>query len=329
MWLGISPLANAQAPQDIAAAREHFKIARSLEEKKDWAAAVNELNAALTVKETPGLRYHLAYCQEQLANYAEALTNYERAQQLLTEGQKAADVSRLLGPALERVSALVAEVEILPPDAGPYKVFLDGNEVAANVTIRVDPGLHTVRALRNGQPEVHQFVATAQSQHKISLKPPPAPAPQIPGNAPPADPKDQASPREARASLKVPVLIGEAALTAVALGVGVGFTFRADQASSEADRALAEIGARAPEAQCASADPSVRAACTQLVDFKQREQSARSVATAGFVSAGAGAVLFVATWLLWPEETHDAAGSPRLVAGSDGRRSFLSLHGQF
>ncbi|MCB9588888.1 MAG: hypothetical protein H6718_25980 [Polyangiaceae bacterium] len=328
-WLGLSATAQAQTPQEIATAREHFRKAQLLETKKDWSGAANELEAALAVKETPGLRYHLAYCQEQLANYAAALRDYQRAQQLLAEGQKAADVSRLLGPALERVRALVAEVIVVAPDAGDYEVLLDGNPTSLGVSVHIDPGLHTVKAIRGKQTQLHQFVASPKDEHRIVLTPPPASEPTQSQAAPLPTLPDTAPPERSAGTLRVPLLIGEASLTALALGVGVGFTLRAAQAGAEADRALLDVNTRAPDAQCSSSDPGVQSACSQLADFKQREQRARTTATVGFAAAGAGAALFLATWFLWPESTEEATGAPRVLAGSDGHRSFVSLQGSF
>lgn len=327
--LGAAPPASAQSAAEVAAARAHFRKARQLEEKQDWAAAVEELRAALAVKETPGLRYHLAYCQEQLTDYAAALLDYERAKQLLAEGQQAADVSKLLGPAIERVTALVGEITLISPDGGAYEVFLDGNRVELGETLRVDPGVHRVRALREGKEQHHEVVVAAQGQYRVELRRP-APAKE-PVPSSPAVPVDTAPAPEPKASLKLPVLIAEGLVTAAGLGVGFGFTLRANHASSEADRALAEIDAQDPEARCSSKQSGVRSACAQLSDFKQQEFNARHTATLGFVAAGAGAALFVATWLFWPEETAVSArsGKPGVLTSFDGRRGFVGVFSEF
>ncbi len=328
VWLVATSGASAQTPADLAAARDHFRTAQRLEAKKDWSAAADELRAALRIKETPGLRYHLAYCQEQLASYSAALIDYERAQQLLAEGQKAADVSRLLGPAIERVKAMLGELTVVSPDGGTFRAFLDGNPIEVGTPTRLDPGLHILRAVRDEREQRHEVVVAAQEQYRIELS---IPAPEPPAPLPPASqPARDAPPDEPPRSIKLPLLIAEGVVTAAGLGIGLGFTVRANQASDEADRALADIDSKDPARQCGSELESVQSACSQLSDLKQREFDARHVATAGFIGAGTGAVLLLATWLLWPDEGAPAdASTPRLNARFDGRRSFVGVFGQF
>ncbi len=320
----------AQTPREIAAARSHFKAARQLEDAKNWEGASAELRAAVAIKETPGLRYHLAYCQEQLAHYAAALRNYQRAQQLLGEGQQAADVSQLLGPAIERVRALVGELTLISPDGGAYQVFLDGNEVELGKPTIVDPGLHKVRAVRDGEEQRHEVSVAARAKQRLELDVPsapegPAPAQATPSNTPPAPPATAAE----QSSLKAPVLIGEGVVTLLGLGLGIGFTLQANKASSEADEALADINAKDPQRQCSSDKASVQSACAQLQDFKQQEFDARDLATIGFVTAGVGAVSLITTWLLWPAPQSSSARSVGIRIQTGASTGSVELFGSF
>ena len=115
------------------------------------------------------------------------------------------------------------------------------------------------------------------------------------------------------------------------MGVAIGFTLRANQAKHEADLALSDIDTRDPGRQCGSNQLDVRSACSQLSDLKQREADDRSVARWGFIGAGAGAALFVATWLLWPDEasTQSEARKPRILARLDGESGFVGVFGGF
>ena len=70
---------------EIALARRLFEEARTAEESKEWPAAVSKLRDAISIKETSGLRFHLAYCEEQQGMLVEALVDYERADDLSIE----------------------------------------------------------------------------------------------------------------------------------------------------------------------------------------------------------------------------------------------------
>ncbi|MCA9628756.1 MAG: hypothetical protein KC766_13855 [Myxococcales bacterium] len=323
---------SAQSASEVAMARKHFKAARQLEDAKNWEGASAELRAALAIKETPGLRYHLAYSQEQLGHYAAALRNYQRAKQLLDEGQQAADVSQFLGPAIERVQALVGELVIVVPDSASYQVFLDGNEVEPGRGIVVDPGLHKVRAVRDGREQRHEVVVKAQATQRLELEAQPEEKPEIaPSAQAPSAPPAEAAPASAEAgSLKLPVLLGEGVITLAGLGLGIGFTLQANKAGDEADEALADINAKDPERQCSSTQASVQSSCAQLADFRNQEFDARDIATVGFVTAGVGAVALIATWLLWPEQ-HDTARARPLGfwAHSDGQSGAIGVSGLF
>src|SRR5258708_22496907 len=80
--LGTPALLADPLPTEIALARRLFADARSAEEAKDWAGAATKLRDAIAIKETAGLRFHLAYCEEQQGMLVEALVDYERADDL-------------------------------------------------------------------------------------------------------------------------------------------------------------------------------------------------------------------------------------------------------
>src|SRR5216684_3888054 len=77
-----SRLAADPLPAEIALARRLFAEARAAEAEKDWSTAGSKLRDAISIKETAGLRFHLAYCEEQQGMLVEALNDYERADDL-------------------------------------------------------------------------------------------------------------------------------------------------------------------------------------------------------------------------------------------------------
>lgn len=337
--IGLSALsatlpAAAQSPAELESARKHFRAARDFEEAKQWEDARRELNSAVAIKETPGLRYHLAYCEEQLANYAESLSGYERAQELLDAGQKAADVAKLIGPAIERVGALVGRVTLKLPSQPLQELLLDGNKLddPGSEPLRLNPGAHRLEAKAAGhQPFVKEFVVRAGQAQDIQIsldavrEAAPAAATQ---DTPPADVSRDSG------SLKPYVLIAEGVVTAVGIGLGVGFALQASKAGEEADEASAEANRRDPQRACSNPDPAIQDVCGQFVDFKQQQTDARTLSTIGFVTAGVGAASLIATWLFWP--TEDATAPPENRAGLRGFQAtpapggaWVALHGAF
>ncbi|MCB9585997.1 MAG: hypothetical protein H6718_11405 [Polyangiaceae bacterium] len=330
--LCIASGATAQSQSDIQAARAHFKTARQLEDQKNWEGASSELRAALAIKETPGLRYHLAYCQEQVGRFSAALRNYKRAKQLLAEGQQAADVSPLLAPAIQRVEAWVAELTFVMVGDSRPKVFLDGNAVDIAKPVAVDPGLHQIRVLHGDQEQALEVSVKAGEKRRIELgpteksEPEPVAAPEPPRDVAPAPAAPAPS---SQTSLKVPVLIGEGVVALAGLGLGIGFTLQANKAGDEADQALADINQKDPQRQCSSDSAAVQSACSQLADFKQQELDARDIATAGFITAGVGAAALIATWIFWPSSSQRDQAAVHVWAQALPHQTSLGVFGRF
>jgi len=69
-------------PTEIALARRLFADAKTAEDAKDWPTAASHLRDAISIKETSGLRFHLAYCEEQQGLLVESLVDYDRADDL-------------------------------------------------------------------------------------------------------------------------------------------------------------------------------------------------------------------------------------------------------
>src|SRR5262245_61403322 len=91
----VTGIARAQGAE---AARQLAQEAIALEGQERWKDAAAKLTEAIVLKETPALRYHLAYCLEQTGDLVGALENYEKAADLVARGAKAKDVDQLLGP---------------------------------------------------------------------------------------------------------------------------------------------------------------------------------------------------------------------------------------
>ena len=135
---------------EIATARRLFAEATELRSAGKWSEAGSKLRDAISIKETAGLRFHLAHCEEQLGQLVSAARDYDRADELIRAGAKAEDVATLLAPAraalAERVPSLLVKI---PPDARRASVSIDGTPMPPALLgkpMPLDPGPHTVEA---------------------------------------------------------------------------------------------------------------------------------------------------------------------------------------
>src|SRR6185369_2211076 len=112
---------------EISEAKHAFESALAAEAEQRWADAALQLREAIAVKDTPGLRFHLAHCEIELGHLLAASLEYDRALELLQAGAKGPDVQKLLAPAraalLERLPRLSLEI---PADAQAVRVAIDG-----------------------------------------------------------------------------------------------------------------------------------------------------------------------------------------------------------
>src|SRR5580658_4739305 len=85
----LTSLAAEPSKTDLAVARELFSRAERDEDRGLWADAVEKLRRAGSVKMTPGIRFHIALCEEKQGQLAEALGDYVTAEAAArTEGNK-------------------------------------------------------------------------------------------------------------------------------------------------------------------------------------------------------------------------------------------------
>ena len=126
-------------------------------------------------------------------------------------------------------------------------------------------------------------------------------------------------------STKTVVLISGAALTAIGVGVFVGFTIAKGSAKDDADALREETTATFGEGRC----PSGVQACEDLKDANARGRSAETWSTIGLVGAGVG-LAAVTAGLLWPSENKESNARGVRVGGYADRSNLsLSFGGTF
>ncbi|MBN1609126.1 MAG: hypothetical protein JW940_21030 [Polyangiaceae bacterium] len=308
--------ANEPSAAELAIARELFREAGELRDAGHCDMALVKLRQALAIKETPGLRFHVAYCEEDLGQLVEALNDYDRAAELIETGIAAPDVQGLLGPARDAVRKRIPTVHVQLPSASPVeRAELDG-EVVSSVVLRdpipLDPGHHTLLVVATGYEPFETDFALSESQHRVVQIALTALRPAVPSGAPaPAPGRGQDT---SPGSLRTYVLVGEGALTLAALGVGIGFTLSATSADERARSAARTLAGR-PNDACSRPDDDIADACVDIRQAPIDKRHALAVAEVGFISAAVGAVAAVSTWVLWPKPDRDTALS--LAAGAD------------
>jgi tetratricopeptide (TPR) repeat protein len=301
-------------PSEIALARRLFADALVLENAGNWAEAIAKLKDAIAIKETPGLRYHLAHCQEQRGELVAASLDYERASELIRAGAQAPDVEQLLELANQRLLTQIPRLTlVLPPGVPQAVVEIDGKVVSPAVIgnpAPIDPGPHRIVARAPGhQPFEKRLVIGSGEASNLELSLVPL-APRPTTQAPVASPKPAAAddpPSRSGFGAREATLIGEAALVAAGVGIGIGFTLARADATDRAENAQATIDHRSGGDVGACEPAAPLSECAQLREALEARQSHGRIAAAGFVGAGVSAAALMATWILWPSSQNAVA----------------------
>jgi hypothetical protein len=314
-----SPLAAKEVSSaELATARRLFAEATALEASSDWNAAVSKLKSAVAIKETPGLRYHLAHCEELLGALVAASFDYERAAELIRGGAPAPDVEPLLPLAQRRIDSRIAKLDIVVPAGTSALAEVDGRSLprsALGTSLRLDPGPHRVVVRANGEADYLAELSLGTGERRtlkvffhdaVEGKPsqPPSSTAFVP--AAPSEPAGRMTPGPVQpdegssSAVRTSLLIGEAALTLAGLGVGIGYAFARDDASAAVVQANADVDALASgNSQDCSKNPDA-AACKQLASASEHFDQVVRRERVGFITAGTAAGLMIATWVFWP-----------------------------
>jgi PEGA domain len=309
--------------EEVAVAQQHYAEAREHQGYRNWVGCELSINQALRISETPGLRFHLAFCKEQQHRWVEALVDYRRAGELVASGVRADDVVELLPPATENLERLTPQLRLtleeVPEGAS---LLVDGKALSAEligVSFPVDPGTRRVQITAPGYtPYLQEVNLVPQDRRTLRVQ-----LVKLAGKSRGAKSTlPQAEESSALSGLGL-TLASEAILALGGLGVGVGFTARAastererdDKRDTLDDPTLCRPGTFAPGTLCAQ--------ISDLTDQAKRDQN---IATVGYVASSAATLAFFITWLVWPSDDE-----PEVVAlpteGRDG--AVLTWRGAF
>jgi tetratricopeptide (TPR) repeat protein len=334
------------SPSEISVARRLFAEGKSAEEAGRWREAAQKFRSAVAIKDTPGMRFHLARCEEEQGAFVEALVEYDRARELIDGGMKAADVEKLLAAARERVRAKVALLTLkLPGDVQNVSVELDGRALSRSVLdepMPINPGKHRVVAVAAGRAKFDNEVQLATGEVKqLSVELPPA-ALSVPSELlarePVAPPAEGASPHRAPSASRTSdrgsfpsrtlVLATEGVLFGAGLVTGAGFLVAKNSADEAYQSAANRVGTD-PRAcidpHSTPSQPTIVQDCQTLRTSPEQSSRDSAWATIGFATAGVSAAAFGLTYWLWPA----GANSSQIHARASAAGFDVSVSGRF
>ena len=243
-----APTARAEPTRpEIAAAKRLFAEAADDEANAQWASAIEKLTRVLAIKETAGVRFHVALCRERVGQLVAAASDYRRAAEL-AESMSTSDGKAI---AEKAVAALVDLGHRIPT----LTVQLAASSAAAQVAINgrrlepselgqpeaLNPGEVNVEAVLSGKKAFRRSLILVEGNTEtlaIALEPedpPPAPPP-APVSAGPPPP---APPPPAERSVRPATLVSGGA-TALLAGVAIGFGVKHGQLQAQTDSACAD-----------------------------------------------------------------------------------------
>jgi hypothetical protein len=215
---------------DLARAKRHFARAEALERGGDWTGALEALQQTAAITMTPGIRYHIAYCQERLGRLVEASRGYAIAQREARAAKGGATKS-VLPLAEERFNDVAARVphvtlRVRPePARDKVKVLVDLREatVLPSGTFEIDPGDHMVEVAAAGFAPVRLPMKMAEKELReveVTLLPVVQATHAVPAAPTPAALRHVAA-EPGEGSVRVGAIVATSAATVLA-GLGIG-----------------------------------------------------------------------------------------------------------
>ncbi|MEZ4222331.1 MAG: PEGA domain-containing protein [Polyangiaceae bacterium] len=308
----ITPAAQAG---DTSAADALFQKGNQAYKAKKWKEAYEAYLGAYEIRKD----FKTA---ANLGDVALTLGKHREAAEYLSDA-----LSKLPPEEASKKGALEARLSQAKKEVGTLKIIVsvEGAQVSCNERdvgktpiekeVFVEPGATNVVVKAEGHKEARRTVALARGEMKeveITLEvdsgagvvtPPPDSGHHGTGNGkphtPPPDDGNGAHVSSDGMSTKTIVVIGGAALTAIGLGVGIGFLVDANGADDDAKSQLKDMEAQlGPNGCAANADAAI---CSDIIDSLEHRDSSRKISTAGFIGAGVFGVGTLAAFLLWPE----------------------------
>lgn len=321
LLLASTARANPDQPSEVERARELFEAASQAREAGRFDQCTARLREAIALKETPGLHFHLAYCEERLGHFVAALAEYDRAGTVIESGQEAPDVAQLLGPARARVEAEVSHLRVITlPDTLPVTLTIDGKtppKSDAAGGMMLDPGVHQLhlQAPRYSSKDVQVELEPGKSAEVLVTLEPVSPEPTSATN-----PRQKNGSRAREPAYRLLLLTASAGVAVAGLGVGVAYTLKRPGATDrvhDADQSVEDAGGTGSDACTAPPpDTDLSSSCQDLAQAVDERDRVRRLQTIGFAVSAVGVAATAAVWTLWvPTSSIHVAVRPGLAGG--------------
>lgn len=161
--------AAADVSDDVEKAKIMFESATADQRSGKWSDALDKLEYVASVKETAGVRFHMAVCQEALGMLTKSLESFERAQSIARE-TNSADVLRLVSSEIERLRAVVPSIAVEAPAKYQALVVQIGKEAkrkyVPSTPIYLDAGSHDVVVEVDGVERLNSTVTLREGQRE-------------------------------------------------------------------------------------------------------------------------------------------------------------------
>ncbi|WP_394849760.1 hypothetical protein LZC95_20180 [Pendulispora brunnea] len=317
-------------------ARTLFAEGAAREDAQDWATALERFLRAGTIKMTPGIKFHIAYCEEHLGRLVEALADYTEAQeQARLENNR--EVNQSSSDAIAALRPRVPSLRILVPDARDVEVLVDAQPLAPSdggYATWVNPGTHDVLVQATGtlpyrasRTLAEREAATIEVKFEWAPKAARAAATPSPATPPPAAPSAPAAKPFWTPGHTIAISLFGAGL--LAAGGGAYFALKGISNGDEADRLRAQLGT--PSEACAQpANPQVASTCQQLNDTIDTHRTQYNLQRGFYIAAAGLVATSVAVWFLWPEpKSKTKSLGIRVTPAIDIPSRSVSLQGTF
>lgn len=319
--------------EGVAAARRLFAESVALREEGRFAEAAERLRAALSLRDTPGLRFHLAHCESRVGHLLLARAEFGRAQALLDRGAPGEDVRARIPDALAELAGRIPSIELtLPLQASELEVTLDGARLGRDALerpIEVDPGAHVFRVVARGHAAASQRVEVAEGERRTVLLSPGPPAgqraaPTVPRAASGGGRVDPGNPRGgADFPWRTAVLAGEGLVAASGVAIAIGFAAVARGSADRSDGLRRRLSDVAPGfavySACAPEGTGPADLCARLAAEESERRRAETIAWAGAGVALAGGASLAATWFFWRPGASASSGASVAVSPTSVR----------
>lgn len=282
----------------VLRAREAFHEALELEQARDWARALRKFREVGQVKMTPQVRFHVAWCEENLGRLVAALGGYELA---LADAEEVGpgfktEVEEKIAALRQRIPKLVI---VRGSGAGAATVELDGNELGASsigIEVPTDPGPHSIVARAKGFADFETTVVLEeQTVQEVTLDLEPLPKTRAP---------EPAAPTTAKSAPPAPSRVGPLVL----MGSGGGLLLGGATMFVLRWQKIEEMEDQCPRIGDKLSCPEE--ARDEVTDLRQKAKDFGLIGGV-LVGAGAGAALGGTVWLLYQEGLLGGGASPK------------------